>query len=580
MIKELTRESKLAKFKYSHCALVSLLVSGSIYAESHQLTVKQEHIIKRLLSDEFLHSTLSESQQKEELKWFMDAAKPFQGMTIRVVSENIATHRYESNVLAKAFTELTGIHVVHEITEEDDLVKKLQVQLDTGISLYDAYVNDADFLGTHYRSQKVVAISEMINDKWRDITLPTLALDDFIGIDFVTGPDDILYQLPTQQFANLYWYRHDWFSRPDLQKQFKQLYGYALGVPQNWAAYQDIAEFFTEKVQYIDDRRVWGHMDYGHFDPSLGWRISDSWLSLAGANQTDSSVGDWGIRLNDCHPAGASVSRGGALDSPAAIYAVNKYVQWLTQYAPPEAIEQDFISSSEYLAKGNIAQQIFWYTAFLPDLSAADSSVMNEKGEPVWRVAPSPRGKYWKEGMKSGYQDIGGWTFLWLTPDKRSAAAWLYAQFTVSKTVSMQKFLNGFTPIRQSDIQSSYLQARSKEWGGLLEFYQSDARNYWTPTGFSVPDYAELASVWWQHIGPAVKGDVTVEDSMRMLADEMDSRLKKIGNRADMRCEPRLNDKSDAEVWLNKEGAPWKEIINESTPKTLSFEESYQQWKK
>lgn len=566
--------------KYLSFGVVLLFVNWSTLTESQTLNSNQVETLQYWIDEEFVQSSLSEKQQLDELAWFVQAAKPYQGMTIRVVSENIATHQYESSVLAKAFTKLTGIHVVHEVTEEDDLIKKLQVQLDTGINIYDAYVNDADFIGTHYRNQKVVAISDMIKTKWRSITLPTLDLNDFIGLNFVTGPDKVIYQLPTQQFANLYWYRHDWFSRPDLQQKFKSIYGYDLGVPQNWAAYEDIAEFFTDKVQYIDNKRIWGHMDYGHYDPSLGWRISDSWLSLAGTNDTNSSVGDWGIRLNGCHPVGATMARGGALDSPAAIYAVEKYVQWLHRFAPPEAKQQDFVSSSNYLAKGNIAQQVFWYTAFLPDLSNPTSAVVDENGFPLWRVAPSPRGKYWKKGMKSGYQDIGGWTFLWLTPDKRSAAAWLYAQFTVSKTVSMQKFLAGFTPIRQSDLSSDYLQSRAKEWGGLLEFYNSEARNYWTPTGFSVPSYVELSSVWWQHIGPAVELKISVPESMHNLALDMDERLRRIGNRADMRCEPRLNEIDDPEVWLNRKGSPWTKMPLDAKPKTLSFSESYQLWQK
>ncbi len=561
------------------CPAVVLAFTTSVFAQNQDLSIQQESAIEFWLKEEFKHSSLSYEQQKKELEWFIQAAKPFHGMTIRVVSENIATHRYESDVLAKAFTLLTGIHVIHELTEEDDLVKKLQVQTQTGINLYDAYVNDADFLGTHYRTQNTLAISDMMKKSWKKLTLPTLDLQDFIGLEFVTGPDNVLYQLPTQQFANLYWYRHDWFSKPEFQKKFKQIYGYSLGVPQNWQAYEDIAEFFTEKIKYVDEKRVWGHMDYGHFDPSLGWRISDSWLSLAGANENNSSVGDWGIRLNGCHPVGSSVSRGGALDSPAAIYAVEKYVNWLHRFAPPEAKEQNFVSSSGYLAKGNIAQQVFWYTAFLPDLALPDSKVVDKNGKPLWRVAPSPRGAYWRDGMKSGYQDIGGWTFLSLTPDKRSMAAWLYAQFTVSKTVTMQKFLAGLTPIRQSDLVSDYLQSRASEWGGLIEFYTSNARRYWTPTGFSVPNYAELSSVWWKHIGPAVKQKVSIEQSMKNLAKEMDQRLITIGNRANIRCEPKLEKPGDPEVWLEAEGAPWPMITVFDAPKTLSLEESYLLWR-
>ena len=75
-----------------------------------------------------------------------------------------------------------------------------------------------------------------------------------------------MYQLPDQQFANLYWYRADWFEDPDIQAQFKELYGYDLGVPVNWKAYDDIANFFTNEVNgdgTIDGKEVYGHMDYG-----------------------------------------------------------------------------------------------------------------------------------------------------------------------------------------------------------------------------------------------------------------------------------------------------------------------------
>jgi glycerol transport system substrate-binding protein len=39
------------------------------------------------------------------------------------------------------------------------------------------------------------------------LTSPTLDIKDFIGISFTTAPDGKIYQLPDQQFANLYWFR-------------------------------------------------------------------------------------------------------------------------------------------------------------------------------------------------------------------------------------------------------------------------------------------------------------------------------------------------------------------------------------
>lgn len=534
------------------------------------------------LNNEFTDSTLSYGQQQAELAWFTQAAAPYRGMTIRVVSERINTHIYEANVLARAFSELTGIQVIHEVTGEDDLVKKIRAQMETGLNIYDAYINDTDFIGTHFRYGKTVPLSDYMAGAGADITLPSLDLDDFIGLAFGTGPDGKLYQLPDQQFANLYWYRHDWFNRPELQAKFAAEYGYPLGVPQNWAAYEDIAEFFSEKIQYLDGQRIWGHMDYGRTDPSLGWRISDAWLSLAGAGDTGlpngHPVDEWGIRVEDCRPVGASVARGGALNSPAAIYAVGKYVDWLEQFAPPEAFELTFTSSGEWVAQGRVAQQVFWYTAFMPALTAPTSQVSDSDGLPLWRVAPSPRGAYWQDGMKSGYQDAGGWTFLNNTPADRLAAAWLYAQFTVSKTVSLRKLLVSLTPVRASDIESRQFGEQAPRLGGLVEFYRSNARNVWTPTGVNVPDYAALSGYWWQQLSRVLRHQASPAEAMTTLAGEIDQTLAELGTNTHLACAPRLAQPQPEAVWLEAPGAPKPELTAAPQPVTLPYQEAIEQW--
>ena len=38
-------------------------------------------------------STLSRADQEAEMQWFIDAAKPYAGMEIHVVSESLTTHK-------------------------------------------------------------------------------------------------------------------------------------------------------------------------------------------------------------------------------------------------------------------------------------------------------------------------------------------------------------------------------------------------------------------------------------------------------------------------------------------------------
>ena len=541
---------------------------------------------EKWIGSEFQPSTLSKAEQMKEMEWFINAAKPFKGMKIKVVSETIPTHEYESKVLTKAFQEITGIEVTHDLIQEGDVIEKLQTQWQSGKNIYDAYINDSDLIGTHWRYDFVTNLSDWMAGEGKDVTLPTLDVDDFIGKSFTTGPDGKLYQLPDQQFANLYWFRYDWFNRADLKAQFKKLYGYELGVPVNWSAYEDIAEFFSEHVKEIDGKAVYGHMDYGKKAPDLGWRFTDAWLSMAGAGDkgipNGKPVDEWGIRVDEQdRPVGSSVSRGGATNGPAAKYSLRKYMEWLRKYAPPGALGMDFYQSLPSLAKGNVAQQIFWYTAFTASMVEKGTPVVNDDGTPKWRMAPSPHGPYWEEGMKLGYQDCGSWTLFNSTPVDRRKAAWLFAQFTVSKSVSLKKSHVGLTIIRDSDIRDKSFTERAPYLGGLVEFYRSPARVAWTPTGTNVPDYPKLAQLWWQNIGEAVAGEVTVDTAMDNLAKEQDKVMMRIArSKAQGDKGPLMNDERDEAYWLAQPGAPKPKLANEK-PKgeTVNYDDLIKAWR-
>ncbi len=382
-----------AHLKASVAALALLWLPGQAMADMAAA--------EKWIDDEFQPSSLSREEQLAEMEWFIKAAEPFQGMEINVLSETIPTHTYESETLTKAFEEITGIKVNHQLLGEGEVVQAVQTQMQTNRNLYDAYVNDADLVGTHSRLQSAVNLTDWMGGEGADVTSPTLDLEDFIGVASATGPDGKLWQLPDQQFANLYWFRKDWFDRPEIKEKFKEKYGYELGVPVNWSAYEDIADFFTNDVKEIDGVRVYGHMDYGKRAPDLGWRMTDAWLSMAGAGSkglpNGRPIDEWGIRMEEgsCNPSGASVSRGGAANGPAAVYAIRKWDEWLRQYAPPGAADLDFYQSLPALSQGNVAQQIFWYTAFTADMVKAKSegnNTVDDEGNLLWKMAPSPHG--------------------------------------------------------------------------------------------------------------------------------------------------------------------------------------------
>jgi glycerol transport system substrate-binding protein len=292
-------------------------------------------------------------------------------------------------------------------------------------------------------------------------------------------------------------------------------------------------------------------------------------------------VDEWGIRVNEnSQPVGSCVARGGATNDAAAVYAVTKAIEWLQKYSPPAAAGMTFGEAGPIPAQGNVAQQMFWYTAFTAATVLPDLPVMNADGTPKWRMAPSPHGVYWKEGQKVGYQDVGSWTLMKSTPVDRAKAAWLYAQFVTSKTVDLKKADVGLTFIRESTINSDHFTQRADKLGGLVEFYRSPARVAWSPTGTNVPDYPKLAQLWWQNIGDAMSGAKTAQEALDALCEAQEKvmeRIERAGIQGDIG--PKMNEPRDPEYWYAQPGSPVAKLANEDeTPITVSYDELIKSW--
>ena len=533
----------------------------------------------------FSPSVLTLEQRQNELAWFRKTSNPFRGLSIKSVSEDIETSFWESQFLARAFKELTGIEVHHDVIGEGHVVEKLMEQLEKGTYHYDIYVSDADLIGTHLRMKKIVVLSDYMKAEGATYTNPLLDLNDFLNLEFGQDYDGNQLQIPNYQFALVYWFRQDWFSDPDIQKEFEKRFGYKLGVPLNWSAYQDIAEFFSgKKMKNANDSVVtaYGHADYGLPGPWLGWRFSDAFMSIAGMGDkglpNGMPVDEWGIRVEDRVPVGASVERGGAINSPAAIYALTTWIDFLNNYAPPESLQLDWLNFGALPARGDIAQTWYWtyiYAALNPEYGKIGSPVCNKQGEPLWRIAPVPRGRYWEEGMKIGYQDAGSWTLPNDTIGAKRHASWLWAQFCMSKSVALKKFIAGVTPVRKSTLFSEYVSRNKDRYGGLIEFTRSSVLKNFTDSGPNVPHYPTLSKLWWENIAKAIKGEISAQQALDSLASQIDEKMAHLTMAA---YSPDLNERSAYQYWLDQPGAPKPAIDQEPEPKTIQYADLIKQW--
>ena len=145
----------------------------------------------------------------------------------------------------------------------------------------------------------------------------------------------------------------------------------------------------------------------------------------------------------------------------------------------------------------------------------------------------------------------------------------------------MKKSHVGLTIIRDSDINHQSFTDRAPKLGGLVEFYRSPDRVNWSPSGTNVPDYPKLAQLWWQNVGEAVSGEVTVDSAMDNLAKEMDRVMERIARSGTQgECGPKLNPEKDEAYWLNQPGSPKAKLANEK-PKgeTVDYDKLIEAWR-
>ena len=67
-------------------SIIAVAVSFSILTISSAFAGGHMAAIKKWSDGEFSLSTLSSKEREKELQWFHDAAKPFKGMSIKVLS--------------------------------------------------------------------------------------------------------------------------------------------------------------------------------------------------------------------------------------------------------------------------------------------------------------------------------------------------------------------------------------------------------------------------------------------------------------------------------------------------------------
>ena len=177
-------------------------------------------------------------------------------------------------------------------------------------------------------------------DAWQGVHQPYLGAQRLHWHQNSRAPTGCNTSSPDQQFANLYWFRADLFARKDLKDKFKTKFGYDLGAPLSWSAYEDIAQFFSNDIKQIDGKPIYGP-----------WTTARRIRRSAGASQTPgcpwravptratpmvapSTSGASANSADKSHARGRLSGTWRSHNSAPAVYALTKYLEWLENTLP------------------------------------------------------------------------------------------------------------------------------------------------------------------------------------------------------------------------------------------------------
>ena len=160
--------------------------------------------------------------------------------------------------LSKGFEAETGTEMSFEFVPWPNFADRMLNELNSGGQLCDLLIGDSQWIGGAAENGNYVKLNDFFAQEG-------ISMDDFIPAT-VTGYAEWpkgtpnYWALPAYADVVGWTYRKDWFERPELQAEFKEKYGYDLGVPADLAQLKDIAQFFQGRE--IDGKTVYGAAIY------------------------------------------------------------------------------------------------------------------------------------------------------------------------------------------------------------------------------------------------------------------------------------------------------------------------------
>ncbi len=455
------------------------------------------------------------AQDATDNAWWQEAGKPYDGVTIRGVSESTPPSRYVSDVLAPAFTEATGINVEFEITSWDQMYDKAIKDMQANTGIYDFVYVEQDIVYSYLAQDFLVDLTEMLASN-EALQAPDFDFADFTSfIDYFKNDAGDIFGVPMEAFVKPYLYRTDLFNNPDIKSAFQKQYGYELAPAKTFQQYQNVADFFT-KYGEDNDMELWGstlQASTGH--PASTYEILETIFPSFG-------VYNWGINQENYK---ATVADGGELNSDRAKEALTFWLGLLPD-APPEATSSTWDEVASSFAAGRTAQGwVYGENAAWIATDEERSTVVGKVG-----VALPPLDEGVLEQAKAGEGYIGyydGGAFAIPHSSKNQEAAALWVQYIGQPSVQADWAVAGSRITETSTFDDPKVQAVDKETGGYFTLLKDDGDLFAGAPPY--PFHNPVRETIDTYIHRAIAGELTPEEALDQAAEAVNQTLVDLG---------------------------------------------------
>ena len=247
--------------------------------------------------------------------------------------------------LSKDFEAQSGHKMTFEFVPWPNFADRMLNELNSGGKLCDLLIGDSQWIGGGAENGHYVKLNEFFDSNG-------ISMDDFAPATvyaYSTWPKGTpnYYALPAMGDANGWFYRKDWFERPDIREAYKAATGNELGEPKTQRELMEIAKFFQGRE--IDGNTVYGVSIFTERG-SEGITMGATGALYTFGFKYENTPGKYDME--------------GAVNSAQAIEGLEFYKELYDCCTPPGYTNSYMSASLDAFKSGQVAMAMNWFALF------------------------------------------------------------------------------------------------------------------------------------------------------------------------------------------------------------------------